>query len=352
MIEFSVDYIARLLDGQVEGDGSIKIRQLGKIEDAKAGEISFLANPKYESSIYTTRAGAVIVSKTFQPKKSLNTTLIRVEDPYLAFTALLEEYHKLINFQKTGVEQPAYLSDSAEVGANVYRGAFSYIGAQSRIGHHVKLYPHTYIGDQVQIGDHTIIHSGVKIYSGTVIGAHCVIHAGAVIGSDGFGFAPQPDGTYKTIPQVGNVVIGHHVDIGANTTIDCATMESTLIRDGVKLDNLIQIAHNVEIGENTVIAAQSGVSGSTKIGKNCVLAGQVGVVGHLKIGDNSKVGAQAGVGKSLSPGSIELGSPSFDRGKYLRAYAAFKNLPDLMSRIQQLEKKILTLSGSESEENQ
>ena len=352
MIEFSVEYIAKLLEGEVEGDGSVKINQLGKIESAKSGEISFLSNPKYESSIYTTQASAVIVSKKFQPKKSVNTTLIRVEDPYLAFTALLEEYHKLVSFHKQGTENPSFLGDNCQLGEGIYRGAFSYIGSDCRIGEQVKVYPQAYIGDNVQIGDHTVIQSGAKIYPGTIIGSHCVIHAGAVIGSDGFGFAPQPDGSYKTIPQVGNVVIGHHVDIGANTTIDCATMESTIIRDGVKMDNLIQIAHNVEIGQNTVIAAQTGVSGSTKIGKNCVLAGQVGVVGHLQIGDGSKVGAQAGVGKSLKPGSVELGSPSFDRNKYLRVYAAFKNLPDLVDRIRQLEKKVLTLSGSESEENQ
>lgn len=351
MIEFSVAYISQLLNGEVEGDGAIKIRQLGKIESAGDGEISFLSNPKYEPSIYSTGASAVIVSKSFKPKKPVSATLIRVEDPYLAFTALLEEYHKLLSFQKQGVEAPSYLGDDSQLGEGLYRGAFSYIGNHCKIGEQVKIYPQAYIGDNVQIGDHTVIQSGVKIYPGTIIGSHCVIHAGAVIGSDGFGFAPQPDGTYKTIPQVGNVVIGHHVDIGANTTIDCATMESTVIKDGVKLDNLIQIAHNVEIGENTVIAAQTGVSGSTKVGKNCVLAGQVGVVGHLKIGDGSKVGAQAGIGKSLKPGSIELGSPSFDRSKYLRAYAAYKNLPDLVRRIQQLEKKVLTLSGSESEEN-
>ncbi|MFP4094588.1 MAG: UDP-3-O-(3-hydroxymyristoyl)glucosamine N-acyltransferase [Cyclobacteriaceae bacterium] len=349
-MEFSVDYIATLLNGEVEGEGSVKINQLGKIEDARPGAITFLSNPKYEPAIYQTRASAVIVKRDFQPKKTLNTSLIRVEDPYLAFTALLEEYHKLITFQKKGVEEPAFISPNATVGDEVYRGAFSYIGANCKIGSHVKIYPQAYIGDNVQIGDHTIIQSGVKIYPGTIIGSHCVIHAGTVIGSDGFGFAPQPDGTYKTIPQLGNVVIGHHVDIGANTTIDCATLESTIIRDGVKMDNLIQIAHNVEVGENTVIAAQAGVSGSTKIGRNCVVAGQVGIIGHLKIGDNSKIGAQAGVGKSLEPNSIELGSPSFDRTKYLRVYAAFKNLPDLVKRIQELEKKVLTLSGSESED--
>jgi len=348
MTEFSVEYIAKLLDGEIEGNGATSIRQLGKIESAKAGEISFLSNPKYEPSIYSTKADAVIVSKDFKPKKELSTTLIRVADPYLAFTALLEEYHKLASFQKQGVEEPNYLGDNCQLGEGIYRGAFSYIGSGCTFGKQVKIYPQAYIGDNVQIGDHTVIQSGVKIYPGTVIGSHCVIHAGAVIGSDGFGFAPQSDGTYKTIPQVGNVVIGHHVDIGANTTIDCATMESTVIRDGAKLDNLIQIAHNVDVGENTVIAAQTGVSGSTVIGKNCVLAGQVGIIGHLNIGEGSKVGAQAGVGKSLKAGSIELGSPSFDRGKYLRVYAAFKNLPDLVDRIRQLEKKVLHLSESES----
>lgn len=351
MVEFSVEYIAKLLDGKVEGNDSIKIKKLGKIEDAKADEISFLSNPKYESSVYTTQAGAVIVSHDFKPKRNVSSTLVRVQDPYLAFTALLEEYHKLVSFQKQGVEEPSYLGDNCSLGEGIYRGAFSYIGNGCQIGEQTKIYPHAYVGDNVQIGNHTVIQSGVKIYPGSVIGSHCVIHAGAVIGSDGFGFAPQSDGAYKTIPQVGNVVIGHHVDIGANTTIDCATMGSTVIKDGVKLDNLIQIAHNVELGTNTVIAAQTGVSGSTKIGDNCVLAGQVGVVGHLKIGDGSKVGAQAGVGKSLKPGSVELGSPSFDRSKYLRVYAAFKNLPDLVDRIRQLEKKVLTLSGSESEGN-
>ncbi len=350
MIEFSIDHIANLLNGEVEGDSAIKINQLGKIEDAKAGAISFLSNPKYEPSIYSTNASAVIVNKSFRPKKELHTTLIRVDDPYLSFTALLEEYHKLISFQKTGVEEPAYIHETAEIGQEIYRGAFSYVGANCKVGDHAKIYPQAYIGDHVQIGEYTIIHSGVKIYPGCIIGSHCVIHAGAVIGSDGFGFAPQADGSYKTIPQLGNVVIGNHVDIGANTTIDCATLESTKIGNGVKLDNLIQIGHNVEVGENTVIAAQTGVSGSSKIGKNCVIAGQVGIIGHITISDNCKVGAQSGVGKSLAPGSMEFGSPSFDRSKYLRVYASFKNLPDLVARIQQLEKKVLTLSGSESKE--
>ena len=340
MIEFSVDYIAQLLEGEVEGNGSTKINTLGKIEDATPGAISFLSNPKYESSIYTTQASAVLVDQKFAPRKTLDTTLIRVADPYLGFTALLEEYYKLSAHEKVGRESPAYTAESATLGVDVYQGAFSYVGEQCRIGRQVKLYPHAYVGDNVEIGDYTIIHSGVKIYPGTIIGSHCVIHSGTVIGSDGFGFAPQPDGSYKTIPQVGNVVIGHHVDIGANTVIDCATMGSTQIGDGVKLDNLIQIAHNVTVGEHTVIAAQTGISGSTHVGKHCVLAGQVGVVGHLTLADRTTIGAQAGVGKSTKSGSVELGSPSFDRKTYLKAYAAFKSLPDLVGRIKELEQKV------------
>ena len=340
MIELSVDYIAQLLGGEMQGDPSTKINTLGKIEDAAPGAVSFLANPKYEAAIYTTQASAVLVGQSFEPRKPIDTTLVRVRDPYLGFTALLEEYHKLVSHQKSGIESPAYTASSATVGESVYQGAFSYVGERCRIGNHVKLYPHAYVGDDVTIGEYTIIHSGVKIYPGTVIGAHCVIHAGTTIGSDGFGFAPQEDGTYKTIPQVGNVVIGHHVNIGSNTVIDCATMGSTEIGDGVKLDNLIQIAHNVSIGEHTVIAAQTGVSGSTRVGKYCVLAGQVGVIGHLNIADRTTIGAQAGVGKSTKEGSVELGSPSFDRKAYLRTYAAFKQLPDLVVRIKELEQKV------------
>ncbi len=351
MNELSVDYIAEFLNGEVQGDGSVKVNQLSKIEEAQPGAISFLSNPKYEPSIYTTRASAVIVNEEFSPRQDLNLTLIKVKDPYLGFTTLLEEYQKQLKPQKTGVEEPAYLGQDTEIGENVYRGAFSYIGNGCQIGHHVMIYPHAFIGDQTIIGDYTVIYSGAKIYPRTEIGAHCVIHAGAVIGSDGFGFAPQPDGTYKTIPQMGNVVIGNRVSIGANTSIDCATLESTLIRDGVKLDNLIQIAHNVEIGENTVIAAQSGISGSTKVGKNCVIAGQVGVIGHLKIGDNVKIAAQSGIGKPLEDNTIEMGSPSFERKKYLRAYAAFKNLPELVHRIHELEKKIVHLPSSEDKVN-
>lgn len=343
-MEFSIDQIAGMLEGDVIGDGSLKIKTLAQIEKAQKGSLSFLSNLKYEHFIYTTKASAVIVKKGFQPKKDVQPTLIEVEDPYSSFTILLEEYHRFLNFQKTGIENPSFIGDNCIVGEDVYRGAFSYIGNNVKIGSNVKIYPQSFIGDSVSIGDNTIIQAGVKIYSQTVIGNNCVIHAGTVIGSDGFGFAPQSDGTYKTIPQLGNVIIEDNVDIGANTVIDCATMESTIIRKGVKLDNLIQIAHNVEIGKNTVIAAQSGISGSSKIGENCIIAGQVGVIGHLTIADKTTVGAQAGVGKSIKePGAILLGSPGFDRSKYLRAYAAYRNLPELIKRIKELEEKILNL---------
>jgi UDP-3-O-[3-hydroxymyristoyl] glucosamine N-acyltransferase len=344
-MEFSVNQIAGMLGGEVKGEGNEKITMLAKIQDAKKGQIAFLSNPKYEQYIYSTQATAVIVKKDFVARKEISATLILVDDPYISFTRLLEEYHKLISFQKTGVEQPSYMHETAVTGKNIYRGAFSYIGSQARIGDNVKLYPQSYIGDNVTIGDNTIIHPGVKIYSGTKIGNNCVIHSGAVIGSDGFGFAPQEDGSYKTIPQLGNVTIEDNVAIGGNTVIDCATLfgDSTLIRQGVKLDNLIQIAHNVEIGKNTVIAAQAGISGSTKVGENCLLAGQVGVAGHLTIANNTSLGAQSGVSKSIKEeGQRFMGSPTFEFGSYFKSYAVFKKLPDINHRLKELEDKILT----------
>jgi UDP-3-O-[3-hydroxymyristoyl] glucosamine N-acyltransferase len=342
-MEFTITQIAGMLGGQVNGDGTQKINMLGKIQDAKQGQIAFLANPKYEQYIYTTEASAVIVKKDFQPRKEITTTLILVEDPYSSFTALLEEYHKLISFQKSGIEQPSFIGTNSIIGNSIYRGAFSYIGNDAKIGDNVKIYPHVYVGDNVVIGDNTILHTNVKLYAGTKLGSNCVIHAGTVIGSDGFGFAPQTDGTYKTIPQLGNVIIEDNVSIGANTVIDCATLfgDSTIIRAGVKLDNLIQIAHNVEIGKNTVIAAQTGISGSTKIGENCMLAGQVGIAGHLTIANNTGIGAQAGIGKTIKEeGEKIMGSPGFDVKGYFKAYAVFKRLPNLQDRLRELEKKL------------
>jgi UDP-3-O-[3-hydroxymyristoyl] glucosamine N-acyltransferase len=351
-MEFSISQIAAMLGGEVNGDGSEKINMLAKIQDAKKGQIAFLSNPKYEHFIYTTNATAVIVKKDFQPKKEITCALIRVEDPYLSFTALLEEYHKLISFQKTGIEQPSFIGENSITGSNLYRGAFSYIGNNVKVGNNVKIYPHVFIGDNTVIGDNTILHPNVKLYAGTRVGANCVIHAGTVIGSDGFGFAPQEDGTYKTIPQLGNVLIEDNVTIGANTTIDCATLfgDSTIIRKGVKMDNLIQIAHNVEIGSNTVIAAQTGISGSTKIGENCVIAGQVGIAGHLVIANNTSIGAQSGISKSLTEEGQKLfGSPVIDIKSFFRSYAVFKQLPDLNYRLRQLEKRVTGSSNPVTE---
>lgn len=342
-MEFTVKQIATLLGGEVKGDGDGRINMLAKIQDAKPGQIAFLANPKYEQFIYTTKATAVIVKRDFVAKKEIASTLILVDDPYNSFTALLEEYHKMINFQKVGIEQPSFIGEKSVVGKNAYRGAFSYIGTGVTIGDNVKIYPHVFVGDNVVIGNNTILHPNVKLYAGTRIGNNCAIHSGTVIGSDGFGFAPQEDGTYKTIPQLGNVIIEDNVTIGANSVIDCATMfgDSTVVRKGVKMDNLIQIAHNVEIGKNTVIAAQTGISGSTKIGENCVIAGQVGIAGHLYVANNTSIGGQGGVSKSIKEEGTRLfGTPVIDVKEYFRSYAVFKRLPDVYHRLVELEKKI------------
>lgn len=351
-MEFTINQIAAMLGGTVQGNGDEKINMLAKIQDAKKGQIAFLSNPKYEQYIYSTQASAVIVKRDFAPKKEVASTLILVDDPYNSFTILLEEYHKLISFQKQGIEQPSFVGENSTTGKNIYRGAFSYIGNNVKIGDNVKIYPHVYIGDNTVIGNNTILHPSVKLYADTRIGNNCVIHSGTVIGSDGFGFAPQEDGSYKAIPQLGNVVIEDNVAIGSNTVIDCATLfgDSTVIHQGVKLDNLIQIAHNVEIGKNTVIAAQTGISGSTKIGENCVLAGQVGIAGHIVITNNTSIGAQAGILKSISKEDQKLiGSPVFDVKEYFRAYAVFKQLPDLNYRLRELEKKMKSLKNGKDD---
>jgi len=345
-MEFTLDQIAGMLGGDVKGDGKQTVSMLAKIQEAKNGQITFLANPKYEQYIYSTQASAVIVNRDFIAKKPVSANLILVDDAYASFTALLEEYHKLLTFQKSGIEQPSFAGDNVVAGENIYRGAFSYIGNNVRIGSNVKIFPHVYVGDDVVIGDDTILHANVKVYAGTKIGKHCEIHAGAVIGSDGFGFAPQDDGTYKAIPQLGNVIIEDHVSVGANTVIDCATLigDSTHIHSGVKLDNLIQIAHNVEIGRNTVIAAQTGISGSTKVGESCIIAGQVGIAGHIAIANKTGIGAQAGILKSITQeGQQIIGAPAFDKKEYFRAYAAFKQLPDLNARIRELQNKVSQL---------
>ncbi len=341
-MEFTLKQIAHILKGEVRGDGDVKINTLAKIQEARPGQIAFLANPKYEQYAYTTNASAIIVAKDFQPRKEIKSALILVDDPYSSFTVLMEQYHKLISFQKSGVEQPSFISESAKMGANAYRGAFSYIGNNTRIGDNVKIYPQVFVGDDVIIGNNVILHPNVKIYARTRIGNNCVIHAGTVIGSDGFGFAPQEDGSYKTIPQMGNVVVEDDVTIGANTVVDCATLQgdSTIIRQGVKMDNLIQIAHNVEVGKNTVIAAQVGISGSTRVGENCMIAGQVGIAGHIVIANQTSLGAQAGVSKSITEeGQRLLGYPAIDIKDYFRSYAVYKKLPEIAHRLRDLEKK-------------
>lgn len=348
-MEFTIGQIAQLLNGTVVGDTADTIRSAAKIEEGKPGCISFLSNLKYEGYLYTTQSTAVLVDQSFKPRKEVPTTLIYVENAYLAFTRLLEEYQKIAKQTRQGVEQPSFLGENSTVGIDGYRGAFSYIGRQCQIGERVSIYPQAYIGDNVRIGDNTVIHPGVRIYDNTIIGAHCVIFANSVIGSDGFGFAPQPDGSYKTIPQLGNVVIEDYVSIGSNATIDCATMGSTIIRAGVKIDNLVQIAHNVEIGKNTVIAAQTGISGSTKIGEQCVIAGQVGIAGHLSLANRTKVGAQSGVGKNIKKEGLSLsGSPAYDLTAHLRALAVVRNLPELEKRLKAVEKERLESTNSPS----
>ncbi|MGM0945133.1 MAG: UDP-3-O-(3-hydroxymyristoyl)glucosamine N-acyltransferase [Bacteroidota bacterium] len=339
-MEFTIGQIASLLKGKVEGNPDLKVSRLDKIQEGQPGGISFLANEKYEPYLYQTAASAVIVSEEFRPSKSISTSLIRVKDPYLGFTQLLEAYAEFNKAALVGVEQPSFIDESSSIGSNAYRGAFSYIGKNCSLGQNVKIHPQVYIGDRVKIGDNTIIHAGAKICADTQVGANCEILPGAVIGSDGFGFAPQEDGTYKAIPQLGNVIIEDQVSIGANTTIDCATMGSTIIKKGAKIDNQVQIAHNVIIGENTVIAAQAGISGSTEIGKNCIIAGKAGIVGHIKIADQTTIGANTGISKSIKKsGETLLGYMGMEMKSFLKSYSIFKNLERLENRIRELEKK-------------
>jgi UDP-3-O-[3-hydroxymyristoyl] glucosamine N-acyltransferase len=339
-MEFTVQQIADLLQGVVEGDNSVKVSSLAKIEEAGSGALAFLANPKYESYLYTSGASAVIVSDKLELKKPVSSALIRVSDPYSSFSTLLEYYQMALLASKTGTEEPCFIGTNSQIGENHYRGAFSYIGNNCKIGSNVRIFPQAYIGDNVTIGDNTTIFAGAKLYANTVVGSNCTIHAGAVLGSDGFGFAPQADGSYKIVPQIGNVVLEDDVSIGANATIDCATMGSTIIRKGTKIDNLVQIAHNVEVGEHTVIAAQTGVSGSSKIGNYCVVAGQVGIVGHIAIADKTTIGAQSGVGKSIKKsGTIVQGSPAFDYKQNLRALSVFRKLPELQRDLEDLKNK-------------
>lgn len=346
-MQFTAGQIADIIDGKVEGDRDVAVSSFGKIEEAQAGQLSFLANPKYEDFLYSTKASIIIVNKTIELKQPLSATLVRVQDPYSSFATLLDTYQQIKTQQLTGIQEPVYIHATAKKGDNVFIGAFAYIGENVIIGNDVKIFPNTYVGNNVSIGDDTIIHPGVKIYHDCILGKNVKIHAGAVIGSDGFGFAPQADGTFKKVPQIGNVIIEDDVEIGANATIDRATLGSTLIKKGAKLDNLIQVAHNVEVGHNTVIAAQAGVSGSTKIGNNVMIGGQAGIVGHLTIADGSKINAQSGVSKSIkSPNTAVTGSPAFEYTSALRSQAVNRNLPEMEKRLSELENIIKELRQS------
>lgn len=341
-MEFSAAQIAALLGGIVEGNENTAVSNLSKIEEGKPGTLSFLANPKYTNYIYDTDASIVIVNKSLVLDKPIKSTctLIRVEDSYASFAKLLEMYDQ-VKGQKTGIEQPSFVGTNSKYGTDCYLGAFAYVGNNVKIGNNVKLYPHVYIADGCTIGDNTTLFSGVKVYHDCHIGKNVVVHANTVIGSDGFGFAPQDGKEFAKVPQIGNVVIEDNIEIGSNCSIDRATLGSTILRKGVKLDNLVQIAHNVEIGENTVIAGLSGVAGSTKVGKNCMIAAQVGIVGHIKIADGVKIAGQAGVGSSIEKeNEIVQGSPSFSLGDFRRSYVLFRSLPKISDRLNQLEKKV------------
>lgn len=348
-MQFTAAQIAMLIQGKIEGDANAAVHSFGKIEEAGAGQLTFLANPKYEDFIYNTQASVVIINAAQQLREPVGATLIRVADAYSAFAILLSKYQEMMTQQLSGIQEPSYISKTAKLGSNIFVGAFAYIGDNVTLGNNVKIFPNAFIGDNVTLGDNTILHPGVKIYHDCIIGKNVTIHAGTVVGSDGFGFAPQKDGSFKKVPQIGNVLVEDYVEIGANATIDRATIGSTIIRSGAKLDNLIQIAHNVEVGNNTVIAAQAGVSGSTKIGNNVMIGGQAGIVGHLQIADGSKINAQSGVSKSIkTPNAAVTGSPAFEYTSALRSQAVSRKLPDLEKRIKELEKLVQQLIAERS----
>ncbi len=342
-MQISAVELSLLLDGRLEGDPDVMVEKPAKIEDGQAGSVSFIANSKYEEYAYTTKASVLIVGDDLVLEKEISPTLIRVSDPYSSFTVILNRFNSTQE-SKTGIEEPSHIDPSAKVGKDAYIGAFSYVDADCKIGNKVQIHPNVFLGRNVRIGDNTVIHTGVRVYEDCVLGNDCVIHSGVVIGSDGFGFAPNENGTYEKIPQMGNVVLEDKVEIGSNTTIDRATVGSTVIGKGVKLDNLIQIAHNVEIEENTVIAAQTGVSGSTKIGKNSMIGGQVGFVGHIKIAAGSKIQAQSGIGKDIeNPNTAWAGSPAFDYAEALKSQVVFQRLPELEKKIRELESQLESL---------
>lgn len=345
-MKFTAKQIAEILEGEVVGDENAEVNQLSKIEEGQNGSLTFLSNPKYTEYIYTTKATIAIVNKDFLPEKEIQTTLIKVPDAYKAFSKLLEFYNE-VKMNKSGIETPSHISETVSIGENLYLGAFSYISNNVTIGNNVKIFPNVFIDDNVTIGNNTIIFAGAKIMSNTVIGNDCVLNAGVIIGADGFGFAPNEEGVYSKVPQIGNVVIEDNVDIGAATTIDRATLGSTIIRKGVKLDNQIQIAHNVEIGKNTVIASQTGIAGSSKIGENCMLGGQVGIAGHLTIGNNVRIQAQSGIGRNIKDNEVIQGTPAFGYSDWNRSYVYFKNLPNLAHKINELEKELKAIKNQD-----
>jgi UDP-3-O-[3-hydroxymyristoyl] glucosamine N-acyltransferase len=336
-MKFTAGQIAGILDGEVFGNPDAEVYKLAKIEEGTEGSLTFLANTKYSNYLYSTNATIVIVNKSYELEKEVKATLIKVDDAYSSFSKLLEYYNQ-IKLMKSGIEQPSVISDGVTYGDDLYLGSFCYIGKNVRIGNNVKIYPNSFIGDNVTIGDNCVFFAGVRVYSESEIGNYVTIHSGTIIGSDGFGFAPQEDGSYSKIPQIGNVVIEDYVEIGSCSTVDRATLGTTYIRKGAKLDNQIQVAHNVEIGENTVIAAQTGIAGSTKIGKNCLIGGQVGIAGHITIGDRVKIQAQSGIGKSLKDGEVVQGSPAFNYGDFAKSFVHFRNLPKIVNEIEELKK--------------
>ena len=347
-MKFTAIQISQILNGEITGNPEVVVSNLSKIEEGKKGSLTFLANPKYEPFVYTTKASIIIVNNSFIPEKEVSVTLIKVEDSYKAFSKLLEYYNQ-IKLNKNGIEEPSFIHATATLGSHLYIGAFTYIGENVELGDNVKIYPNVFIGDNVKIGDDTIVFAGTKIYSESQIGKKCVVHSGVIIGSDGFGYTPDENGKYHKVPQIGNVIIEDYVDIGSATTIDRATLGSTYIRNGVKLDNQIQIAHNVDVGENTVIAAQTGIAGSTKIGKNCQIGGQVGIVGHLTIGDRVKIQAQSGIGRNLKDDAVVQGSPALPYSDYNKSYVHFKNLSKITERIDKLEKTVILNKEEENE---
>ena len=342
-MKFTATQIAGILEGKVEGNPNAEVWNVAKIEEGAPGMISFLANPKYTHYIYETQSSVVIVNDDFEATAPLQTTLIRVTDAYASFAKLLAFYDQMTQ-NKQGVSSLAFVSKSAQCGEKLYLGEFVFVGENAKIGNNVKLYPQVYVGDGCIIGDNTVLYPGVKLYRNTVVGKNCILHAGAVLGADGFGFAPQPDGHYEKIPQVGNVVVDDNVEIGANTTIDRSTMGSTRVHKGVKLDNLIHLAHNVEVGENSALAAQVGVSGSTHLGKNCVVGGQSGFVGHITIADGSKFGGQSGIMGSIKEENQEfMGTPIQPLRKYLVSNARFRHIDEMARKLEALEKELAEL---------